>query len=136
MAERGVQHGFCGFTASLVIDSHSPVVFYPKKCPFYDLSEGKCHRLASRFLGAKYNFKIPSKSFNKLCQRASIAIIGKVLFKAGKSAYKSLYNRYCAFRIIDDCQMDYSCPRKFKCIHNNIFFPSFDLLPQGNRIKI
>ena len=65
-----------------------------------------------------------------------MATIGKELFKAGKSAYKLLYNRYCAFRIIDDRQMDYSCHRKFKCIYNNMFFPSFDLLTQGNRIKI
>ena len=25
---------------------------------------------------------------------------------------------------------------KFKCIYNNIFFPSFDLLAQSNRINI
>ena len=67
LAEREVQHGFCGFTASLVIDAHSLVAFYPRERPFYDPSKGKYHKPTSRFLGAKYNFKIPSKSFYKLC---------------------------------------------------------------------
>ena len=132
MAEREVQHGFCGFTASLVIDGHSPVVFYPREGPFYDPSEGKCHKLESRFLGAKYNFKIPSKFFDKLCQRASIATISRSLFKVGKSTYKSFYNRYCAFRIMDNCRMDYHCHRKSKRIYNDMFFPSFDLLTSIN----
>ena len=70
-----MQHGFCRFTVSLVIDGHSPVGFYPRKRPFYDPSEGKCHKLESRFLGG------PSKSLDKLYQRASIVIIGKELLR-------------------------------------------------------
>ena len=55
---------------------------------FYDPCEGEYHKFTSSFLGVKYNFRIPFKSFNELHQRASRATIGKELFKVGKATYR------------------------------------------------
>lgn len=68
--------------------------------------------------------------FDKLCQRTSISTISKEHFRLGKSTCKSLYNRYCAFRIMDICWMNHRCHRKSKRISTTIcFFLSLIFLP-------
>ena len=68
--------------------------------------------------------------FDKLCQRTSISTISEEHFRLGKSTCKSLYNRYCAFRIMDICWMNHRCHRKSKRISTTIcFFLSLIFLP-------
>ena len=122
-----MQHGFCRFTVSLVIDGHSPVGFYPRKRPFYDPSEGKCHKLESRFFGGEVPLQNPIQVPWQTLPTGFDSHHWQRAFKAGKSVCKLLYNRYYAFKIMDVCWMNRRCHKKSKYICDDMFFSTFSI---------
>ena len=133
MAEREVQHGFCGFTASLVIDGHSPIVFYSRECPFYDPSEGKYHRLESKFFwGRSATSKSYLSPFTNSAQRASIATISMEDLSSENLPASRFITGISPLESWIFTRWGSPLPWESKRICNDMFFPSFDLLTSIN----
>ncbi|ETK08318.1 hypothetical protein T231_13435 [Tannerella sp. oral taxon BU063 isolate Cell 6/7/9] len=82
-------------------------------------------------MGTKYNFKIPSKSFDKLYQRTSVVTIGKELFlRSGNQLTSCFISGILSLEGMDIFRMDRRCHRMFYCIYiyNDMFFLSFEKL--------
>ena len=108
--------------------------------------EVSCRRKKDSRCGASAGFKTFTvtfaEDFGVLCGREMRSLmttakqwkqehLARFLFVPFRWVEQSLFIHWQSLKALFFCFMG-----KFKCIYNNIFFPSFDLLTQSNRINI